>query len=438
MQKRLLTMNWQLRFRSLLGQSLVIMGCAAGLSSAMVPTAFAQDSVAANKPADSQAVAAAQTRLKELGSNAKVTMTDGKLTEIVIQDGASITADDVALFGKLTDLTKLQIFNCRAFNDEMVANLAGLTQLNTLAVTNSVITDAAVQNIVQAFPNLTDLDLSSNTNMSSSVMRSISSLTKLQKLTLLQNRFNDISTRRLSKLEDLRALDLRGNMEAGDMTLEVVGELPKLTALKHRSTAVSDFGMEQLCKSKTLNSLLLQDFAISSESGKHLASLEKLNSLEIFRCQGFGTDGVLALKGLKLNRLTLRDLPNVSDPALEVLADLPALKRLYLHEIASISDEGLKNLESAKSLELLDIWSVPKMTDATIDVIAKLPNLKELSIRETGVSEASVEKILAMPKLQSLTFKNNGNISEANVAKLKAKKWTKLDLGGGPAADPAP
>lgn len=430
-------MKWQLNFRSWAGCAFVLTGAMLGSGWVFFVnvSSLAAHSSTAVLQADAKDVAAAQARLKELGSIAKVTVADGKLTEIVIQDGATITGDDVALFGKLKDLKKLQIFNCREFNDPMVASLTGLTQLDTLAITNSVITDEAVKSIVEAFPNLIDLDLSSNTNMSSGVMRSIATLTKLQKLTLLQNRFNDISTRRLSKLEDLRALDLRGNMEAGDMTLEVLGELPKLTALKHRSTAVSDFGLEQLCKSKTLTSLLLQDFAISSESGKHLAQLEKLNSLEMFRCQGFGTEGVLALKGLKLNRLTLRDLPNVSDQALEVLADLPALKRLYLHEIASISDEGLKNLEAAKSLELLDIWSVPKMTDATIDVIAKLPNLKELSIRETGVSEASVEKLMSMPKLQSLTFKNNGTLSEANIAKLKSKKWTKLDLGGAASED---
>ena len=102
---------------------------------------------------------------------------------------------------------------------------------------------------------------------------------------------------------------------------------------------------------------------------------------------------------------------------------------MYIHEIASLSDEGLKNLGQAKSLELLDIWSVPKMSDATIDVVVQLPNLKELSIRETGVSEAALEKILAMPKLQTLTFKNNGTLSAEMTAKVKAKKWTKLDLG---------
>jgi hypothetical protein len=380
--------------------------------------------------ADANDVAAAIDRLKALENNAKATIdANGKLVEIVIQDGSEVTALDLELFGRLKDLKKLQVFNCRDLNDAMVLQLVGLNKLEALALTNTVITDESVQTIAKAFPDLIDLDLSSNTNMTSSVMRVIATLTKLQRLTLIQNRFNDLSTRRLAKLEDLRTLDLRGNMEAGDMALEVIGNLPKLTALKHRSTAVTDHGLELLAKSQTLNSLLLQDFVITSESGNHLAKLNKLTSLEIFRCQGFGTEGVLALKGMKLNRLTLRDLPNIGDPALEVLAELPALKRLYIHEIASVGDEGFQNLAAAKSLEVLDLWSLPKMTDKTVDIIAALPNLKELSIRETGASEASVAKLLSMPKLQTLTFKNNGPLSDENVAKLKAKKWAKLDLG---------
>jgi hypothetical protein len=435
-------MSSLVRFGRAFGKSIFAAGAFAilhtvGISAAVV----AQDDKAAvldTGPAlaDAKDVAAAQDRLKALGSVAKATLdASGKLIEIVIQDGSTVTADDIELFGRLKDLKRLQVFNCRDLNDPMVSQLVGLSKLEALALTNTVITDESVQTIAKAFPNLIELDLSSNTNLTTSVMRVIATLTKLQRLTLIQNRFNDLSTRRLAKLEDLRALDLRGNMEAGDMALEVIGSLPKLTALKHRSTAVTDYGIEQLAKSQTVNSLLLQDFVITSESGKHLAKLDKLTSLEIFRCQGFGTEGVLALKGMKLNRLTLRDLPNISDPALEVLKELPALKRLYIHEIASVGDEGFKNLAAAKSLEVLDLWSLPKMTDKTVEIIAALPNLKELSIRETGVSEASVAKILAMPKLQTLTFKNNGPLSDENAAKLKAKKWAKLDLGSPGAKD---
>jgi Leucine-rich repeat (LRR) protein len=292
-----------------------------------------------------------------------------------------------------------------------------------------VIGDPAVEMIVKSFPSVTSLDLSSNTNMTNCVLKVISQLSNLERLILVQNRFNDLGTIRLSKLEKLRLLDLRGNMEAGDMTLEIVGTLPNLAAFKHRSTTVSDYGIEYLAESKTLRALLMQDFGITSQAGEQLAKLENLTELEIFRCQGFGSDGVLALKGMKLSRLTLRDLPMVDDMAMEVFADLPALKKLYLHENDSVSDYGLENLKSLESLEVLDIWSVPQMTDATIDVIAALPNLKELSIRSTSVTDAAIDKLLAMPKLTSLTLKDNANVTAEGLEKLSGKEWSKLDIG---------
>ena len=399
-----------------------------GVAHAYQAAATAQ-TTSAPATAKSDDVAAAKKRLEALGPKAKVTLAEGKLTEIVIQDGSPLTAEDITLFGKLTDLQKLQILNCRVLNSDMVSRLTGLKELTGLALTNTVIDDSAVDTIVKSFPKLTILDLSSNANMSSQVLKMISELKGLQQLTLVQNRFNEISTRRLSKLQDLRVLDLRGNMEAGDATLEVVAALPKLKAFKHRSTAVSDYGMEHLSRNSTLENLLIQDFAITNQSGVHLAKLQKLSQLEIFRCQGFGSEGVLALKGLNLQRLTLRDLPTVDDSALEVLKELPKLRRFYLHEISGISDSGLKNIGALKDLELLDIWSIPQMTDATLDVIASLPNLKELTIRSTAVTDAAIAKLLAMPKLQSLTFKENGSVTEAGLKKLASKKWAKLDVG---------
>jgi len=380
--------------------------------------------------AKAEDVDAAKTLLDGLGPNAKYTLLPGRvMTEIAIPDGSGLSAENIALFGRLSDLETLQILNYRSLNDEMASQLAGLENLTTLALTNSVIGDPTVELIAKSFPNLTNLDLSSNTNMTSGVLKAICELSTLERLTLVQNRFNDLSTGRLSKLENLRVLDIRGNMEAGDMTMEILGTLPKLAALKHRSTTVTDYGMELLAESKTLSALLIQDFGITSQAGEQIAKLDKLTQLEIFRCQGFGSDGVLALKGMKLSRLTLRDLPMVDDMAMEVFAELPELKRLYLHENDSISDEGLKNLGSLKSLEVLDIWSVSQMTDATVDVIASLPNLKELSIRVTGVTDAAVDKLLAMPKLKSLTFKDNGSVTAEGLEKLAAKEWVKLDVG---------
>jgi len=386
---------------------------------------------AAGDPAVDPAVAAAaRRRLDALGGGAKVVAdAAGRITEVTIADGAAVGPEDVALLGRLTDLRALRIFDCREFDDAQAASLLGLPRLEALALTNSGLTDAGVQVLVQAHPRLVELDLSSNTNLTGAAMKSIAGLTGLKRLTLVQDRFNDLHTRRLARLEQLESLDLRGNMEAGDLTLETLGGLAALRSLKHRSTAVTDQGLEALAAADRLESLLMQDFSITDAAGASLAKLGGLGSLEVFRCQGFGSDGVLALAGLPLTRLTLRDLPNVDDRGLAVLGRLPRLKRLYLHEIASVGDAGLRPLAGARDLELLDIWSLPQLTDAAVETIASLPNLEELSLRETGITQAAVDRLLAMPKLASLTFKNNGPLSAENRARLTARKWKKLDLG---------
>ena len=374
--------------------------------------------------------AAVVERLESLGATIEFSAGDARrVVGVAIADGSKVTAEDVTACGRLAGLRKLEIENCRSLDDAAVQALVGLQDLDTLALTNTSLTDAAVETIAGAFPNLVDLDLSSNTNMTGSAMKWIAGLEKLERLGLLQNRFNDLNTRRLGKLKDLQVLDHRGNMEAGDMTLEVLGKLPKLKALKHRSTVVTDAGIERLAASGSLESLLAQDFAITSAAGPALARIRTLESLEIFRCQGFGDEGVLALADLPLSRLTLRDLPDVGDAGLAALDRLASLKRLYLHELASVGDAGLAHLANAKAVEVLDIWSLPRMTDASIAVIAGLPALKELSIRETGVTDAGLAKLAALPGLQSLTFKDNGPVSEATRAALAARKWKKLDLG---------
>jgi hypothetical protein len=147
-------------------------------------------------PADTAAI----KRVDGLGKAAscEVDKDSGEVTAISVTDGSTITAEDVALFASLPKLKSLKILNCREFNDEMAASLTELDDLSVLSITNSGITDAGVQLLAEAFPNLRELDLSSNTNMTGRAMRSITELEKLERLTLLQNRFKDLHCRRLS------------------------------------------------------------------------------------------------------------------------------------------------------------------------------------------------------------------------------------------------
>jgi len=334
-------------------------------------------------PGSGADVAAVRRRLDALGQTAKYTVDDaGRLTAIAIGDGSAVTADDVAAFAALPDLRRLQILDCRALDDALVAELTTAARLESLALTNALLTDASVEAIAKAYPDLVELDLSSNTNLSPAAIKWIAELGRLRRLTLMQTRLNDLG------------------------------------------------------ESRSLEAVFMQDFAITSAAGPHLAKLRTLESLEIFRCPGFGSAGVLALADLPLTRLTLRDLPDVGDDALAVLPRLPSLRRLTLHELASVGDRGAAQLAKARQIQSLDIWSLPTLTDATAEVIAKLPALEELSIRETGMTEAAALKFATLPGLQSLTFKNNGSLSPAAAARIKERRWKKLDLGSASDATP--
>jgi Leucine-rich repeat (LRR) protein len=112
-----------------------------------------------------------------------------------------------------------------------------------------------------------------------------------------------------------------------------------------------------------------------------------------------------------------------------LFTNLPKLRRLYLHELDGITDEGFQNLSHLSALELLDIWSLPQITDAAIEVLAKLPRLKELSLRTTGISDASIDILLSMDELESLVIKENSGVTAEALDKLKSRQWRKLDLG---------
>ncbi len=408
-------------FCTRLGRRLSV--CWLALAAAWLPAAHgvAADSVAVA----SSAASAVAARVADLGGTV-AKAADGSLSGITISDGSGVTADDLRLFGDLQGLQALSILNCRTIDDAALEALGTRLPLRTLAVTNSAVTDAGAAWVAASFPELEELDLSSNTNLTGAAMKSIASLGSLKRLMLVQTRFNDLHTRRLKALENLEVLDLRGNMEAGDMTLGVVGKFPKLRAFKHRSTIVTDAGIEKLAETQTLSALLMQDFAITSAAGPHLAGCKKLSSLEIFRCQGFGSPGVLALAGMPLTRLTLRDLPEVGDDALAVVPQLPKLNRLALHELASVGDAGIAQLAGAANLAALDIWALPLLTDASAAVIATLPSLEELSIRETGITAKGIEAILANDKLHSLTYR--GDLPATTLVKIKAREWKKLDI----------
>ena len=108
----------------------------AGSSSATTvatPATGSTSAPASTATAAAADVKAARVRLDSLGSRVKYASKDGDLlTEISIEDGSPLTADDVALFGKLTDLESLKILNFRTLDDDLAKKLSGLKDWSRL------------------------------------------------------------------------------------------------------------------------------------------------------------------------------------------------------------------------------------------------------------------------------------------------------------------
>jgi Leucine-rich repeat (LRR) protein len=329
------------------------------------------------------------------------------------------------LFAQQADLEVLHVANYRDLNDDTVAKLTGLKKLKTLNLINGGISDAAVKTIAEAFPNLIALDVSSSSRLTDAATREIAKLAQLERLNLIFCDFSEFGLLNLAALPKLRAVDIRGNMKIGDGGMSALAMLPALRSLQHRSPSISDEGIRALTEAKSLDNLFIQDFSITGRSGEYIRQMEKLTSLTIFRCENFDSDGIRALKGLKLNRLTLRGLP-IDDTAMEVFRDLPTVTRLYLQELSSITDLGMANIAFLKDLEILDIWEVP-ITDESMNTIAKFASLKTLMVRGTKVTDVGVEVLLTMPKLESVTLTDNADVTPAMIQKLRdAKKFTVL------------
>ncbi|MCL2744680.1 MAG: hypothetical protein FWE67_12590 [Planctomycetaceae bacterium] len=365
--------------------------------------------------------------IADLGGNT-VSTPAGTIRRITISSD-KLTDESFDLFTKQSDLETLEIADFRDLNDKHVEKLAPLKKLKTLKLANSNLTNAGVAKIVSQFPELTSLDLSSNTLLTDDAIKEIVKLANLETLSAIYCNFSDFAMIDLAKHPKIKAIDVRGNMQIGNSGLNYIAKMPALVSVKHMSVAIDDSGLESLTVAKNLDTLEIHDFNISDDAGKSIKQFEKLQNLIIFRCGQFGSDGLLALKGMApLVRLTLRDLPALNDKGMEVFRELPALKRLYLRELPSLSDAGMINLVYLKNLELLEIVEVP-VSDKALESIVKLPQLRDLTLQSTNISDAGVDILLTAPKIERLALKSNPALTEEGKTKLRdSKKFKTLDF----------
>ena len=282
-----------------------------------------------------------------------------------------------------------------------LSDIGRLTELTSLKLADNEITELE---FLTPLEKLVSLDLSNNQ------ITDITPLAQLKKLRTLHLDNNDIKD--FSPLYDLSELTMLtiGGIEVSQSQIkELKTRLPG--CLIYNDEANTDI-VEVHLGGKTFKSdvtkLDLSDCSITD-----LSALSVCTSLEELRLSGNYIRDIGPL--LDIPKLRVLDLSNNMISDIRPLMSITTLEHLNLagNKISSIT--ALSQLKQLKELVLNgnDI-------DGTQN-LAKLSALKILGLKDTGISDADLERLYNLKNLTVLALENNPDITESGVNQLKKK-----------------
>jgi hypothetical protein len=167
---------------------------------------------------------------------------------------------------------------------------------------------------------------------------------------------------------------------ATDEVLKLALTLPNLKKFRLAGGTISTEGFAALAIQSDLEELFLQDLMIRDE--------EFLSVVSVLP---------------KLQRITLRRLPNISDAGIMPLFHYPALRQLALIEMP-ITGACLRSLGDSGTLAALDVRYCAQLSPDDYKNLSQLPQLVDLKIGGFAVDDQCLEIIALLPNLRGLTI----------------------------------
>jgi len=281
---------------------------------------------------------------------------------------------------------KLTLYNAK---DDHLLSLEKLQNLEYLSLDGYNISDQGLKRLLPHLVKLKHLDLP----YSGAVLQDISSiacLTKLEHLNLRNCHSNLMSQDFLSKLTNLRSLNLSGYSYFDYQHLTQLKSLKHLRQLDLMGCSVSNNALEFIANH--LSHLEHLTLCVDEISDKDLIFLSKLKKLEYVKLRIFSVSSDRALDSftflyhLKRCEWDLSDC-FVTNNGLEFIAKhLSHLEHLILYD-HKISDENLIFLSYLKKLEHLELRNCSQITDHGLASLTPLHDLKRLVLRNChGIS----------------------------------------------------
>jgi len=277
---------------------------------------------------------------------AQIRKLGGCVVSLVSRDDWPITA--VRFCGRITDAELGQF-----------KGLKGLSQLQSLDLSGTAITDAGLQHL-KAFRNLQHLDLSRTAITGAGLVGYLRGLDDLQGLALSATRITDTGLQYLNGLPHLQSLNL-AYTAITDVGLPHLKRLTQLQFLDLSRTAVTDIGLKYLTGLIQLQELRLWRTAITDAGLEDFEAFSQLQNLDLSETELRGA-GLEYLKGL--SRFTSLNLDKTA-----------------------ITDAGLEHLTALTQLQELSLCHT-KITDGGIRHLTQLPQLQKLKLEGTAVTTA--------------------------------------------------
>lgn len=335
----------------------------------------------------------------------------------------SSDANDAYLLRDFPKISSVYFDERQKLTDAHLRSISGLSELESLSIPSSVITDRGADTLVK-FTQLEHLDLASD-QITDNTLKKISRLPGITRLEISGSQLTGNGILHLTNLRKLRSLTLK-NVALSEEAMTALGEMTMLEELELSDTTISDAHLERLSISPSLRNLSISSNSISDLGAQRIIQLPQLEYLHI-ESPKVTNSGLAGLKYCsKLLRLTLR-CPNVTNEGLECLPYLTDLHNVCLIEV-KLTDTGLSHLSKLPKLAFLRLDHTG-ISDADLRLLPSFDgNLEELNLKEPGITDQGLEPLTKCYNLKRLFLRGAKITDEGLLTLSQAPQLAVLDV----------
>jgi hypothetical protein len=335
--------------------------------------------------------------------------------------GVKLTDSGLAVLADLPDLRTFDMTWQRGITDAGVAHLRGCERIEHVNLMGTLTGDDAIA-ALQGKAGLRHF--SSGRLVTDAGLRLLHAFPRLKTRPveqgsaahlLIDGPFTDDGLASLAGLEGVGELDLFWHVTAitSDGFAHLV-HLPNLEVLGADGALSDDVAMRHFAALPRLRRLRAQG-TVATDTGfealSHSATLESLWGRE---CPNLGDRGFIALSTLPALRGLGVSCKHVTDKALSVLPQFPALRELTPIDVV---DAGFAHVGRCAQLERLTCMYCRTTTDAATEHIARLP-LRYYYAGLTKITDRSLEILGRMASLEQVEFYECQGVTNAGLLRL--------------------